>query len=266
MTIYYLYIKTHTITGLKYLGQTKALDPHKYVGSGVSWVAHLKEYGNSYTTTILRECQSKEERNEWGRYYSTLWDIAKSTEWANRIPETGGGAGGPRSAESIAKMHKTRMDRYGTLKTITDKSIARSVETRRINGSYAHTQKSIDKMLETKKTNGTLHLPKTAESVARGVATGKKNGSYAKSAETVDKIMATKKKNGTLNTTTPASIANMIKTKTKNGTLSIPRTADAIARAVATRKKDGSYAKSAETIAKMLETRKRNKLEKSQKK
>jgi hypothetical protein len=38
MTIYYLYVKTHNITGLKYLGYTSRKNPHKYTGSGTRWL------------------------------------------------------------------------------------------------------------------------------------------------------------------------------------------------------------------------------------
>lgn len=87
----YLYVKTHRKTGLKYLGKTTKKDPHAYHGSGADWKIHLKEHGYDYDTEIIRECQSNEELNEWGRYYSNLWNVAESKEWANRIPETGGG-------------------------------------------------------------------------------------------------------------------------------------------------------------------------------
>ena len=90
MTIY-LYVKTHNKTGLKYLGKTSK-DPYTYPGSGVDWKAHLKEYGIDHSTEIIKECNSNQELSEWGRYYSKLWNVAESNEWANRIPETGGGS------------------------------------------------------------------------------------------------------------------------------------------------------------------------------
>lgn len=99
MNIYTLYIKTHKITGLKYLGQTKQ-DPHKYQGSGVDWANHLLKYGDLTYTEILYQGPSLEERNYWGRYYSKYFDVVNSQDdfgnkiWANRIPETGGGPGG----------------------------------------------------------------------------------------------------------------------------------------------------------------------------
>lgn len=91
MTIY-LYKKTHNKTGLQYLGKTK-LDPLKYRGSGKDWEPHIKEHGYDVTTEILRECLTKEELSYWGRYYSKLWNVVDDPNWANRIPETGGGYG-----------------------------------------------------------------------------------------------------------------------------------------------------------------------------
>lgn len=87
----YLYVKTHRITNLKYLGKTAANDPHKYPGSGVYWTNHLKKHGHDYTTEILRECYTKEEVKDWGLYYSKLWNIVESKEWANLKEECGDG-------------------------------------------------------------------------------------------------------------------------------------------------------------------------------
>lgn len=91
MTIYYLCVKTHQTTGLKYLCQTKRKDPHKYKGFGTAWDKHLKEYGDNHTTIILKECNTKEELKEHGLYYSTLWNVVDSNDWANLKPEDGGG-------------------------------------------------------------------------------------------------------------------------------------------------------------------------------
>jgi hypothetical protein len=106
--IIYLYVKTHNKTGLKYLGKTTMPDPHAYTGSGVDWKKHLKEHGEDYTTEIIRECRTNQELNKWGRYYSELWNIVESPEWANRIPETGGGSCGPEAAKKISETLKGR--------------------------------------------------------------------------------------------------------------------------------------------------------------
>ena len=93
----YLYVKTHNITGLKYLGKTTAKDPHKYSGSGLYWKRHLREHGKNYITDILLMTDSKKEIKEQGIYYSTLWDIVNSRDaygnklWANLKPEEGDG-------------------------------------------------------------------------------------------------------------------------------------------------------------------------------
>ena len=60
MTIY-LYIKTHNKTGLKYLGKTKNSNPHKYTGSGTTWLEHIKHYGRDISTEILKECSCQHE-------------------------------------------------------------------------------------------------------------------------------------------------------------------------------------------------------------
>lgn len=90
----YLYVKTHNVTGLKYLGQTTSKDPHKYPGSGKYWKLHLKKHGLNFSTEILRECSSKEEVQHWGQYYSNLWDVVNDPSWANLKPEIGDGGWG----------------------------------------------------------------------------------------------------------------------------------------------------------------------------
>lgn len=93
MTIYYLYQKTHIKTGIKYLGYTTR-NPFTYNGSGIAWNKHLREHGFEIETLILLESLSKDEIKKQGRYYSELWDIVNSFDWANQMKETGGGPGG----------------------------------------------------------------------------------------------------------------------------------------------------------------------------
>jgi hypothetical protein len=88
--MHYLYLKTHAVTGVKYLGQTER-DPFKYQGSGVDWKLHLAEHGKDHTTEILLQSKDKSVISNEGRRLSEQWNIVKSTEWANKIPETGGG-------------------------------------------------------------------------------------------------------------------------------------------------------------------------------
>jgi hypothetical protein len=91
MNIYHLYIKTHSISGLQYLGITKKSNPHSYTGSGHYWKRHLHQHGKLYTTTIIQTCYTLTAIAEWGLYYSKLWNIADSKKWANLVPEAGYG-------------------------------------------------------------------------------------------------------------------------------------------------------------------------------
>ena len=86
----YLYLKTHNITGLKYLGKTVS-NPFTYPGSGTRWTNHLRVHGNDVSTTILQECQSKEELRNWGIYYSELWNVVNDDTFANLKIEEGDG-------------------------------------------------------------------------------------------------------------------------------------------------------------------------------
>jgi hypothetical protein len=104
MSTYTLYVKTHKKTGLKYFGQTSKPNPHTYHGSGKDWVDHIAQYGYDVVTDIIFQGADIAERNQWGRYYSRLWNIVNAQDdfgnkiWANRIPETGGGPGAPKGA------------------------------------------------------------------------------------------------------------------------------------------------------------------------
>ena len=89
--MFYLYIKTHNNTGLKYLGKTSRKDPYSYKGSGIIWSRHLKKYGNDVSTEILLLTESKEELKQTGIFFSNLWNIVKSDEWANLTVEEGQG-------------------------------------------------------------------------------------------------------------------------------------------------------------------------------
>ena len=118
-----LYLKTHNKTGMKYLGVfspgVKHKTVHTYPGSGIDWVAHLKEHGKDVKTTVLIETEDKSKLRSQGEYYSNLWNIVESTEFANRIPETGNGVLDPSQIpafqESMRKYHSRRpREEYAT--------------------------------------------------------------------------------------------------------------------------------------------------------
>jgi hypothetical protein len=218
--IIYLYVKTHNVTGLKYLGKTTKLDPYKYHGSGKYWKLHLKVHGYDYTTEIIKECTSNEEVTEFGLYYSELWNIVESDAWANLKLENGdGGSGLPvgykRSPETIAKMIVTKMAKYGTLNTQTLDSIEKSLATKGVNGTLnTSSPEAIAKQLTTKLTNGTMNTH-TPTSIEKMKATKLANP-YKLSPESIEKMLATRRANGTMNPTSPESIAKGIATRARN--------------------------------------------------
>lgn len=90
-----LYIKRHTITGLKYFGKTVRTnnDFTKYLGSGTVWIRHLKKHGKEHVETIwVSEVYTVERIHDLVRDAITLSeknDIVNSKEWANLILENG---------------------------------------------------------------------------------------------------------------------------------------------------------------------------------
>jgi hypothetical protein len=85
-----LYKKTHRETGLQYLGKT-VRDPYEYQGSGRRWTNHIAKHGYNVDTEILLETENPKEIKKWGEYYSELWNIVESKNWANLKAEQGDG-------------------------------------------------------------------------------------------------------------------------------------------------------------------------------
>lgn len=103
MTIY-LYVKTHNITGLKYLGMTRREDYHAYPGSGKHWIRHLQKHGYDYTTEIVYQTDSMDDFKVFALSYSIQHNIIESSNWANLMFEQGDGGDtskSPRYIESI---------------------------------------------------------------------------------------------------------------------------------------------------------------------
>jgi len=90
----YLMVKTHTITGLKYLCKKVTTSDSKaisYLGSGTRWNNHLKVHGKHINTEIIVKCELDkiEEFSKLCIEHSNKFNIVKSDEWANLIIETG---------------------------------------------------------------------------------------------------------------------------------------------------------------------------------
>lgn len=84
-------IKTHNVTGLKYLCITKRKNWKTYKGSGVYWKNHIKTHGDDISTQLLFETNDYEEFVEQCIYYSQLYNVQENEGFANLIPEIGYG-------------------------------------------------------------------------------------------------------------------------------------------------------------------------------
>lgn len=88
-----LMIKTHNVTGLKYLCYTKKEDKDydEYKGSGKYWLDHLKEHGDDITTELIYETSDYKEFVKYAREKSIEYNIVDSKDWANLKIEEGDG-------------------------------------------------------------------------------------------------------------------------------------------------------------------------------
>lgn len=166
LKIFYLYVKTHAVTGLKYLGQTTK-NPTSYRGSGVYWCNHLKTHGTAHTTEVLRECKTPDELSEWGIYYSRLWNVVNSDVWANLKEEAGvGGVMGVIARKKLSNKKKGSKLSKETKKKMSSSHIGKTLseETRQKIGQ-SHTGKVISK--EQKETLSRLNTGKPKSESAK---------------------------------------------------------------------------------------------------
>lgn len=167
--MYYLYIKTHNKTGLKYLGKTNAKNPFEYKGSGKHWLRHINKYGYDVTTKILLATESKEEIKETGLFFSKLFNIVKSKEWANLQEEKGDGV----SSQFASEENFRRLEK-GTHPFCDPE----------------HNKRTNSKRQETKRKNGTHNFKGgkiQREAYKRRVETGEQQKINAKISERVKK-------------------------------------------------------------------------------
>jgi hypothetical protein len=89
MATVYLYVKQHSITGLKYFGKTTK-DPYTYMGSGKYWLRHIEKHGRDHViTTDVWSFEDQQECSEFANSFSYVNQIVESTIWANLAPENG---------------------------------------------------------------------------------------------------------------------------------------------------------------------------------
>jgi len=117
----HLYIKQHSITGLKYFGKTTQ-DLSKYHGSGTRWNNHLKVHGYEHVVTLWSQLfTTVDEIKEFALNFSEENQIVESKEWANLKPENGldggwlypGLGGGDASQMRTPEVLAKNIERFG---------------------------------------------------------------------------------------------------------------------------------------------------------
>lgn len=103
-----LYIKRHSVTGLRYFGKTVRKDVGKYTGSGKHWKNHINKHGKEYIVTewVSGWFYEKEEIKSFALSFSEIFDIVDSDVWANMMAEdglTGNGSPGRRVSDETRK-------------------------------------------------------------------------------------------------------------------------------------------------------------------
>lgn len=196
ITVIYLYVKTHNKTGLKYLGKTSK-DPHKYLGSGLYWLKHLAKHGNDISTEILLATEDKQQIKEKGLYYSKLWNVKESLEWANLTEEEGTGG-------AIFKGRKHKLESIQKIKDSKKGVIFTEEHRKKLSESHKGTRTGADNHFFGK-SHSKESLAKMSESLTGKVRTdefkqnlseywkGKKKGPMSE--ETKRKISETKRRN-----------------------------------------------------------------------
>lgn len=86
-----LYVKRHTITGLRYFGKSSNKDIENYKGSGKRWQNHLKNHGKHYVVTdwVSDWFTNPHDLQDFALLISEDLDIVNSPNWANLKPEYG---------------------------------------------------------------------------------------------------------------------------------------------------------------------------------
>lgn len=103
----YLYIKQHSVTGLKYFGKTIKSDPIKYKGSGIRWSKHIKKHGTKFVTTLWYKLYTNiDELVSVAITLSEIYDIVDSDFWVNIVPENGLTGG---DSETVRRQQKEKV-------------------------------------------------------------------------------------------------------------------------------------------------------------
>jgi hypothetical protein len=85
------------------LGKTSSKNPHKYKGSGTYWNLHIRKHGYDVETKILLATNSKYDIKITGLFFSKIFNVVESKEFANLKEESGEGGW-----DAVNKMRKQK--------------------------------------------------------------------------------------------------------------------------------------------------------------
>lgn len=168
----FLYHKISPL-GLNYLGSTVNKEPHKYKGSGKVWRKHLQDNflsASKLKTIILFETTDKHELRKQGEYYSVLFNVVDSPEWANLIPETGQGC----FKSVLSEEHRKKISDTLRLRVVSDETKERRSKAMR---GRTHTDQTKKKISQAKTGKpGHMHTQQTREMLSKQRTGRKKPG------------------------------------------------------------------------------------------
>lgn len=157
--IIYLYIKQHSITGLKYFGKTTQKDPFKYPGSGLHWKRHYQKHGKQHIKTLeVWGFDDLDLCSEFAIKFSKENNIVVSSDWANLLEENGKDGLNPGTKLSDKTKLNMSLSRVGVLnhrygkpgtmlgKTMSSESRLKISNARHGKFGKPHTEESIAKM------------------------------------------------------------------------------------------------------------------------
>jgi hypothetical protein len=104
-------------TGLMYLCQTSLKDPYSYKGSGKRWLNHLRLHRPHIVTWVVCKCETLEDLRAAGLFYSKLWNVVESDDWANLREEDGMGGGSGKVGRTWKVKDTSRMKGNGDRST-----------------------------------------------------------------------------------------------------------------------------------------------------
>jgi hypothetical protein len=133
-------------SGLLYLCQTSTKDPYLYKGSGKRWLNHVVKHKSRIVTCVLGTYDTQAELREAGIYFSRLYNVVESDEWANLMEENGTGGNPGCNGELWKKQKQTATLKKTIAATSKEEMVRRTtrmLETRDRNGSSEKIRKAV---------------------------------------------------------------------------------------------------------------------------